>query len=197
MREPGSTISSSSSRALWQSGKAVWSDGAAAERLARAGRPIGAGHAIPARRVRLPVVSEADHRRAEFSPAARARSPTSACSRPLASSAASSASSCSRKRAEESLRESETRFRSLTQLSSDFFWETDPQHRVSSIVHGPTLSRRPRRLRRSRQDAVGAPPRASPDEAGWAVHRRRSRSGCRSATSSSPARATARRATSP
>jgi diguanylate cyclase (GGDEF)-like protein/PAS domain S-box-containing protein len=42
-----------------------------------------------------------------------------------------------RKRAEEALRESETRFRSLTQMSSDFFWETDAQHRFTEMVHGP------------------------------------------------------------
>jgi len=42
-----------------------------------------------------------------------------------------------RKRAEESLRESEARFRSLTQLSSDFFWETDAGHRFTEFVHGP------------------------------------------------------------
>jgi diguanylate cyclase (GGDEF)-like protein/PAS domain S-box-containing protein len=42
-----------------------------------------------------------------------------------------------RKRAEESLRESEARFRSLTQLSSDFFWETDAAHRFTQFVHGP------------------------------------------------------------
>src|SRR5437660_1541116 len=42
----------------------------------------------------------------------------------------------SRKDAEERLRQSEARFRSLTQRSSDFFWESDPQHRLSSLVHG-------------------------------------------------------------
>src|SRR4051794_2422654 len=41
-----------------------------------------------------------------------------------------------RKRAEASLRESEARFRSLTQLSSDFFWETDAAHRFTQFVHG-------------------------------------------------------------
>jgi len=42
-----------------------------------------------------------------------------------------------RKHAEEALRSSEARFRGLTQMSSDFFWETDAQHRFTQMVHGP------------------------------------------------------------
>src|SRR2546425_529343 len=38
----------------------------------------------------------------------------------------------------ESQRESELRFRSLVQMSSDFFWETDAQDRFTEIVQGPT-----------------------------------------------------------
>lgn len=75
-----------------------------------------------------------------------------------------------RKRAEESLRESEARFRSLTQMSSDFFWETDAQHRVVSVVHGPSYP--------SGDIGYGEVgktlwdvPALSPDEAGWAAHR--------------------------
>jgi diguanylate cyclase (GGDEF)-like protein/PAS domain S-box-containing protein len=75
-----------------------------------------------------------------------------------------------RKQAEESLRESEARFRSLTQMSSDFFWETDPQHRIVSIVHGPNYA-----AEEVGYGVVGkAPwelPSVSPDEAGWAAHR--------------------------
>jgi diguanylate cyclase (GGDEF)-like protein/PAS domain S-box-containing protein len=37
-----------------------------------------------------------------------------------------------RAQAEEALRESEARFRSLSQLSSDWFWETDAEHRFTS-----------------------------------------------------------------
>jgi len=74
-----------------------------------------------------------------------------------------------RKDAEESLRQSEARFRSLTQLSSDFFWESDPQHRLTSMVHGPSyaapigygqLGKTPWELASVR-----------PDEAGWQAHR--------------------------
>ena len=41
------------------------------------------------------------------------------------------------KQAEESLRESEARFRSLTQMSSDFYWEMDAEHRVVAVSHSP------------------------------------------------------------
>jgi diguanylate cyclase (GGDEF)-like protein/PAS domain S-box-containing protein len=70
---------------------------------------------------------------------------------------------------EASLRESEARFRSLTQLSSDFFWESDAEHRLTGIVHGPSytapigyglIGKTPWEL-----------PSVRPDEAGWAAHR--------------------------
>ncbi len=73
-----------------------------------------------------------------------------------------------RKRAEESLRESEGRFRALTQLSSDFFWETDEAHRFTQPVHGPnypdTYMGRGAVLGKTSWDI----PAVSPDEAGWA-----------------------------
>ena len=75
-----------------------------------------------------------------------------------------------RKEAEAALRESEARFRSLTQMSSDFFWETDAAFRLTELVHGPNYP-----------DAYmgrGALGKANwelasltPDEAGWAAHR--------------------------
>jgi diguanylate cyclase (GGDEF)-like protein/PAS domain S-box-containing protein len=43
-----------------------------------------------------------------------------------------------RKQAEESLRESELRFRSLVHMSSDFFWETDAHDRFTEMVQGPS-----------------------------------------------------------
>jgi len=74
-----------------------------------------------------------------------------------------------RKTAEELLRASEARFRSLTHLSSDFFWETDTQHRLTSIVHGPSYG-----SPRIGRGIIGKPPwgvpSASPDQAGWAAH---------------------------
>jgi len=75
-----------------------------------------------------------------------------------------------RKQAEASLRESEARFRSLTQMSSDFFWETDEAHRYVQLVYGPGYL--PPEMGRG---AIGkAPwelPCESPDDAGWAAHR--------------------------
>jgi diguanylate cyclase (GGDEF)-like protein/PAS domain S-box-containing protein len=73
-----------------------------------------------------------------------------------------------RKRAEESLRESEGRFRALTQLSSDFFWETDEAHRFTQLVHGPNYPDQ----YMGRGAVLGQTswdiPAVSPDEAGWA-----------------------------
>jgi diguanylate cyclase (GGDEF)-like protein len=68
------------------------------------------------------------------------------------------------------LREGEARFRSLTQMSSDFFWESDAQHRITSVVHGPNYPTTEIGL-----GAVGERPwdlaSISPDEAGWATYK--------------------------
>ena len=74
-----------------------------------------------------------------------------------------------RKRAEGALRESEARFRSLTQMSSDFFWEMDTANRFTQLVHGPKVAS---------QFSAGVLgkcawdlPSTTPDEAGWAALR--------------------------
>ena len=72
---------------------------------------------------------------------------------------------------EAALRESEARFRSLTQLSSDFFWETDAQHRLIQVEGTSEAS-----AARPRAAAGKAPwevPAVKPDAAGWAAHRAR------------------------
>jgi diguanylate cyclase (GGDEF)-like protein/PAS domain S-box-containing protein len=70
--------------------------------------------------------------------------------------------------AEEALRESEARFRALTEMSSDFFWETDAQHRLSAMVYGRSFAGK-------MDDAVGKAawdvPSTHPDRAGWALLR--------------------------
>jgi diguanylate cyclase (GGDEF)-like protein/PAS domain S-box-containing protein len=77
-----------------------------------------------------------------------------------------------RKQAEASLRDSEARWRALTQLSSDFFWETDEAHRFTQLVHGPEYLP-PEMGRGWLGKAAWELPCESPDETGWAAHRAR------------------------
>ena len=71
------------------------------------------------------------------------------------------------------LQESETRFRSLTAMSSDFFWESDAEHRLISRDSAnkklSTISafQRGAQIGERRWDI----PYLSPDEGGWAAHR--------------------------
>src|SRR3954447_9334125 len=72
------------------------------------------------------------------------------------------------KQAEESLRESEARFRGLTEMSSDFFWETDAEHRVNGVSHNPSY--------KPTQDIVGSRRWEVPyvgSEEVWSAHRAR------------------------
>jgi len=75
-----------------------------------------------------------------------------------------------RRAAEEALRESEKRFRSLTELSNDFFWETDTEHRYTMLDHGLI-----HRAEHEKWKKLGKQPwdipYTSPDEATWAAHR--------------------------
>lgn len=70
------------------------------------------------------------------------------------------------------LRESEQRFRCLTTLSSDFYWETDREHRLVLRSEGGKLQSKSifgsgPRLGERRWEV----PYLSPDEAGWLAHR--------------------------
>jgi len=74
------------------------------------------------------------------------------------------------KRTEQALRESEARFRSLTELSSDFYWETDASHRITKFVHGAKIRAVvpvSELLGRRRWEM----PSVHPDEEGWCAHR--------------------------
>jgi diguanylate cyclase (GGDEF)-like protein/PAS domain S-box-containing protein len=62
------------------------------------------------------------------------------------------------------------RFRSLTQMSSDFFWETDEAHRMTELVHGPSYPAG-HMGRGVIGKAIWELPAESPDEAGWQAHR--------------------------
>jgi diguanylate cyclase (GGDEF)-like protein/PAS domain S-box-containing protein len=75
-----------------------------------------------------------------------------------------------RKQAEDALRESEGRFRSLTQMSSDFFWESDAAHRLTQLVHGPNYPAANMGLGVIGKAAWELPSEL-PDDAGWVAHR--------------------------
>jgi diguanylate cyclase (GGDEF)-like protein/PAS domain S-box-containing protein len=70
------------------------------------------------------------------------------------------------------LSESEERFRSLTEMSSDFYWESDAEHRLTQLSSGG----KPSTVSEFQRDAwLGKRhwerPYLSPDEAGWQAHR--------------------------
>ena len=75
-----------------------------------------------------------------------------------------------RKHAEAVMRDSEARFRSLVQLSSDFYWETDAEHRLTQTTHD-------QKYRPASNPVIGKTrwdlPALVPDAAGWAAHRAR------------------------
>ncbi|MCX7143731.1 MAG: PAS domain S-box protein [Proteobacteria bacterium] len=77
-----------------------------------------------------------------------------------------------RKQAEAELQESEARFRSLTKMSSDFYWESDAEHRLTvrteskrEAAEGVFQQISPIGKRRWES------PHLSPDESGWQKHR--------------------------
>lgn len=77
-----------------------------------------------------------------------------------------------RRRAEWSLRKSEARFRSLNEMSSDFYWESDAGHRITrrgleGTHNRVSLFRRSAQLGERRWEV----PYLSPDAAGWEAHR--------------------------
>jgi len=71
------------------------------------------------------------------------------------------------------LRESEVRFRRLTEMSSDFYWESDTEHRLTDRssadknVSTVSVFRQSAHIGERRWDI----PYLSPDEAGWQAHR--------------------------
>ncbi len=75
-----------------------------------------------------------------------------------------------RKRAEEELRESEERFRTLVQFSFDVYWETDAQHRFTRQEFAHNLAEAPApdsEIGKTRWEV----PYLEPDEEAWRKHR--------------------------
>ena len=75
-----------------------------------------------------------------------------------------------RKRGQAALTESEARFRSLTSLSSDFYWETGADHRLRILEYGSghrPLHPRGHMIGKARWEV----PSVAPDEQGWRKHR--------------------------
>jgi PAS domain S-box-containing protein len=75
-----------------------------------------------------------------------------------------------RKRAEEALRQSEERFRTLVQFSFDVYWETDAQHRFIRQEYAEGAADAPARgsgIGKTRWEV----PYLEPDEAAWRKHR--------------------------
>jgi PAS domain S-box-containing protein len=75
-----------------------------------------------------------------------------------------------RKRAEEALRESEGRFRTIVQFSFDVYWETDAQHRFVRQEYDRTVADAPdlgTELGKTRWEV----PYLEPDEEAWRRHR--------------------------
>jgi diguanylate cyclase (GGDEF)-like protein len=154
------------SRMVWQSGKAVWSGEIPRTTLPQPKALPEAGQGAFA----FAVVSEAKSIGVLAFAGWAVRTPDERLEQAARVIGSQVGQFLQRKQAEESLRESESRFRSLTQMSSDFFWESDPQHRIVSIVHGPdypeaeigggVLGKTPWEI-----------PSISPDEAGWAAHK--------------------------
>jgi signal transduction histidine kinase/CheY-like chemotaxis protein len=78
-----------------------------------------------------------------------------------------------RKRAEAELRESEARFRSLTEMSSDFYWESDVEHRLTARGSANDKLSTVSTFQRGAQNGERRweIPYLSPAEAGWRAHR--------------------------
>ena len=75
-----------------------------------------------------------------------------------------------RKRAEEALRQSEERFRTLVQFSFDVYWETDAQHRFIHQEFAESLADAPAsgsEIGKTRWEV----PYLEPDEEAWRKHR--------------------------
>jgi diguanylate cyclase (GGDEF)-like protein/PAS domain S-box-containing protein len=155
---------------VWQSGEAVWSaditrDPRVRDRSVWQGTGLRGGFAFP-------VLAEGRTIGVLNFSSLKAREPDQRLLQASRVIGSQVGQFLQRKQAEASLRDSEARFRSLTQMSSDFFWETDEAHRFTQLVHGPDYLP-PEMSRGVLGKAAWELPCESPDEAGWAAHRGR------------------------
>jgi diguanylate cyclase (GGDEF)-like protein/PAS domain S-box-containing protein len=153
-------------RVLWQAGKPVWSTdlprpAGAASKPERVGKFATLAFPVMSHGRTVAMLTFSGHRVEE---------PDRAALDALPAIGSLFGQFLQRQRAESSLRDSEARFRGLTQLSSDFFWESDAQHRLVSVVHGPNYAAAP-----VGYGMVGKTPweiaSKSPDPAGWQAHK--------------------------
>src|SRR5712671_4534562 len=167
VNEPGIGHFVEGSRMVWQSGNAVWSGDItqAGRAQPRSSLDGGAAHGAFA----FAVVSDGRAIGVLAFSGGSVRAPDERLQQAARVIGSQVGQFLQRKEAEASLREGEARFRILTQMSSDFFWETDAQHRIASVVHGPNYP--------AIQIGLGSVgkrpwdfPSVSPDEAGWAGH---------------------------
>jgi diguanylate cyclase (GGDEF)-like protein/PAS domain S-box-containing protein len=77
------------------------------------------------------------------------------------------------RRSQRDLIESEERFRSLTEISSDFYWESDTEHRLTARDSANKKMSSVSAFQRGAQigERRWEIPHLSPDEAGWQAHR--------------------------
>jgi diguanylate cyclase (GGDEF)-like protein/PAS domain S-box-containing protein len=154
------------SRVLWQAGKPVWST----DLPRRAGAPPRAERGGRFATLAFPVMSTGKAIAMLSFSGQRVGEPDAASLEALPAIGSLFGQFLQRQQAEASLRDSEGRFRGLTQLSSDFFWESDAQHRLVSIVHGPNYAAPP-----VGYGMLGKTPwevaSKSPDLAGWQAHK--------------------------
>jgi diguanylate cyclase (GGDEF)-like protein/PAS domain S-box-containing protein len=165
-REQGIEHLLRSSKVLWESGKTVWSNDVPKPNMPAVPTAKNARFATFA----IPVVSHGRTTALLTFSGHTAREPDQDFVDAAPAVGSLFGQFLQRCDAEESMSESEARFRALTQLSSDFFWESDSQHRLSSIVHGPGYAAAP-----VGYGTLGKTPwemaSVSPDEGGWKVHR--------------------------
>ena len=154
----------SGSRVMWQAGKPVWST----DLPRQPGRPRERGGQFAT--LAFPVMSQDRPIAMLAFSGSRTGEPDEAALEALPAIGSLFGQFLQRENAELSLRESEARFRGLTQLSSDFFWESDAEHRLMSVVHGPNYAAAP-----VGYGMVGKTPwelaSSGPDPAGWQAHK--------------------------